>query len=52
MEAVESSLKQMGENVRAVQATAIVGLANWGQDKQDECQSRWDKLSKQVRKLM
>ncbi|KAK7907774.1 hypothetical protein WMY93_016386 [Mugilogobius chulae] len=48
MESVESSLKQMSENVSAVQATAIDGLSKWGQDKLDECQSRWNKLSKQL----
>ncbi len=50
MESVEGSLKQMGENVSAVQAAAVPGLAKWGQDKLDECQGRWDTLSKQVRK--
>uniref|UniRef100_A0A3B4A8T2 Utrophin n=1 Tax=Periophthalmus magnuspinnatus TaxID=409849 RepID=A0A3B4A8T2_9GOBI len=48
MESVESSLKQMTENVNAVQATAIDGLLKWGQDKLDERQSRWDKLSKRL----
>ncbi|XP_072299012.1 utrophin [Eucyclogobius newberryi] len=48
MESVESSLKQMAENVSAVQATDVDGLLKWGQDKLDECQSRWDKLSKQL----
>lgn len=50
MESVESSLKQMSENVNAVQATAIDGLVKWRQDKLDECQSRWNELSKRVRK--
>lgn len=50
MESVEGSLKQMGENVSAVQSTAVPGLAKWGQDKLDECRSKWDTLSKQVRK--
>lgn len=48
MESVESSLKQMGENVSAVQATAVPGLASWGQDKLKKCQDRWDLLSKKV----
>lgn len=48
MESVESSLKQMGENVSAVQATAVPGLASWGQDKLNKCQDRWDLLSKKV----
>ncbi|XP_056150942.1 dystrophin isoform X3 [Lampris incognitus] len=48
METVESSLKQMRENVCAVQGTAVPGLANWGQAKLDECQGRWDTLSKQL----
>ncbi|XP_030578313.1 utrophin isoform X2 [Archocentrus centrarchus] len=48
MELVEGSLKQMGENVSSVQAAAVPGLARWGQDKLDECQSRWASLSKQL----
>ena len=51
MESVEGSLKQMGENVSAVQATAVPGLAKWGQESLDEGRSRWDRLSKQVRKI-
>lgn len=49
MESVEGSLKQIGENVSSVQAAAVPGLAKWGQDKLDGCQSRWDALSKQVK---
>ncbi|XP_063757579.1 dystrophin isoform X2 [Eleginops maclovinus] len=48
MESVEGSLKQMGENVSAVQATAVPGLAQWGQDKLDESRSKWDTLSKKL----
>ncbi|XP_032398145.1 dystrophin isoform X3 [Etheostoma spectabile] len=48
MESVEGSLKQMGENVSAVKATAVPGLDKWGQDKLDKCQSKWDMLSKQL----
>lgn len=48
MESVESSLKQMGENVSAVQGTAVPGLASWGQDKLDQCRDRWESLSKMV----
>ncbi|KAM4633849.1 utrophin isoform 3-T3 [Polymixia lowei] len=48
MESVESSLKQMRENVCAVQGAAVPGLAKWGQDNLDECQARWDRLSKQL----
>uniref|UniRef100_A0A7N6ANK1 Utrophin n=1 Tax=Anabas testudineus TaxID=64144 RepID=A0A7N6ANK1_ANATE len=48
MESVEGSLKQMAENVSAVQAAAVPGLGKWGQDKLDECRSRWDTLSKQL----
>ncbi|XP_039638668.1 dystrophin isoform X5 [Perca fluviatilis] len=48
MESVEGSLKQMGENVSAVKATAVPGLAKWGQDELDKCQSKWDTLSKQL----
>ncbi|KAJ3606664.1 hypothetical protein NHX12_026183, partial [Muraenolepis orangiensis] len=46
MESVESSLKQMRENVCAVQGAAVPGLTNWGQDNLDQCQARWDELSK------
>lgn len=52
IESVEGSLKQMGENVSAVQAAAVPGLAKWGQDKLDEFRGRWDTLSKQVRKTL
>lgn len=52
MESVEGSLKQMGENVKAVQAAAVPGLAKWGQDTVDESQSRWDTLSKKVQKSL
>lgn len=48
MESVEGSLKQMGENVSAIQEASIPGLAKWGQDKLDECRARWDTLSKQL----
>ncbi|XP_029966777.1 utrophin isoform X2 [Salarias fasciatus] len=48
MEVVEGSLKQMGENVSAVQATEVPGLDKWGQDKLDECQGRWAALSKKL----
>ncbi|KAM9353992.1 utrophin isoform 2-T2 [Pholidichthys leucotaenia] len=50
MELVEGSLKQMGENVSAVQATAVPGLDTWGQDKLDNCRDRWATLSKQLLK--
>ncbi|XP_030260150.1 dystrophin isoform X6 [Sparus aurata] len=48
MESVEGSLKQMGENVGAIQAAAVPGLDKWGQDKLDKCRGRWDTLSKQL----
>lgn len=50
MESVDCALKQMGENVSALQAVEVPGLANWGQNMLTECQSRWDSLSKQVRR--
>ena len=50
MESVESSLKQMRENVCAVQGAAVPGLTSWGQDSLDQCQARWDVFSKQVRR--
>lgn len=50
MESVEGSLKQIGENVSAVQGAAVPGLAKWGQEKLDECRGKWDTLGKQVRK--
>ncbi|CAL8317063.1 unnamed protein product [Merluccius merluccius] len=48
MESVESMLKQMRENVCAVQGAAVPGLASWGQESLDQCQTRWDELSKQL----
>ncbi|KAM3602596.1 uncharacterized protein V6R79_007126 [Siganus canaliculatus] len=48
MESVEGSLKQMGENVSAIQGAAVPGLAKWGQVKLEECQHRWKTLSKQL----
>ncbi|XP_024146227.1 dystrophin isoform X3 [Oryzias melastigma] len=48
MESVERSLKQMEENVKAVQAIAVPGLAKWGQDRLDDCQERWAELSAQL----
>ncbi|KAL0967779.1 hypothetical protein UPYG_G00256790 [Umbra pygmaea] len=48
METVEGSLKQMGENVSAVRAAAVPELDHWGHDKLEECQGRWETLSKQL----
>ncbi|XP_076840282.1 LOW QUALITY PROTEIN: utrophin [Brachyhypopomus gauderio] len=48
MAAVESSLTQMGENLAALQQSAVPGLATWGQQEQEERQRRWDTLSKQL----
>ncbi|KAG7239203.1 hypothetical protein INR49_029954, partial [Caranx melampygus] len=48
MESVEGSMKQMGENVSAVQAATVPGLAKWGQNKFDESRGKWDTLSKQL----
>ncbi|XP_022533278.2 utrophin isoform X1 [Astyanax mexicanus] len=50
METVESSLKQMGENVAAVQQSAVSGLATWGQEELDGRQKRWETLSKELLK--
>ncbi|KAM4529492.1 utrophin isoform 3-T3 [Fundulus diaphanus] len=48
MEVMERSFMQMEENVMAVQGTAVPGLTQWGQEKLDQCQERWAKLSKQL----
>uniref|UniRef100_A0A8C7MMI6 Utrophin n=1 Tax=Oncorhynchus kisutch TaxID=8019 RepID=A0A8C7MMI6_ONCKI len=48
MESVESLVKQIGENVLAVQGAAVPELAHWGQAKLEECQGRWETLSKQL----
>ncbi|XP_036405423.1 utrophin isoform X2 [Megalops cyprinoides] len=48
METVETALKQMAENVTAVQSGAVPGLASWGQPKLEEHQCRWETLSKQL----
>nr|XP_061785642.1 dystrophin-like isoform X2 [Nerophis lumbriciformis] len=47
-ELMESSLKQMDENVNAVQAAAVPGLAKWGQDLAADLRSRFDTLLKQL----
>lgn len=48
MESVQGALKQMDENVSAVQAAAVPGLAKWGQHTVGEFRSRLESLSKQV----
>ncbi|XP_037541797.1 dystrophin [Nematolebias whitei] len=48
MEFVDRSLKQMEENVYAVQAAAVPGLAKWGKDKLEELEGRFAKFSKQL----
>lgn len=48
MEQMKRSLMQMEENVKSVQASAVPGLALWGQDKLDQCEGRWTKLSQEV----
>lgn len=51
MESVDLSLKQMRENVTAVQQSSVPGLISWGQTELDNSQRRWDTLSKEVRKI-
>ncbi|KAI1897629.1 hypothetical protein AGOR_G00085230 [Albula goreensis] len=48
METVETALKQMAENVTAVQTCAVPGLTSWGQPQLEEYQSRWETLNKQL----
>ncbi|XP_050952998.1 dystrophin isoform X7 [Labeo rohita] len=48
MESVESSLKQMRENVAAVQQSSVPGLISWGQKELDDNQRRWDALRKEL----
>uniref|UniRef100_A0A9J8AP75 Dystrophin-like n=1 Tax=Cyprinus carpio carpio TaxID=630221 RepID=A0A9J8AP75_CYPCA len=48
MESVDLSLKQMRENVTAVQQSSIPGLISWGQTELDDSQRRWDTLSKEL----
>ncbi|XP_067302899.1 utrophin-like isoform X1 [Pseudorasbora parva] len=48
MESVDSSLKQMGENVSAVQQSSAPALIRWGQEELDDCQRRWDALRKEL----
>ncbi|XP_077060733.1 utrophin isoform X2 [Siphateles boraxobius] len=48
MESVDSSLKQIAENVSAVQQSSMPALTRWGQDELDHSQRRWDALSKQL----
>lgn len=49
IESVDSSLKQMAENVAAVQQSSVPALIRWGQEELDDRQRRWDVLSKEVR---
>ncbi|XP_058618768.1 dystrophin-like isoform X3 [Onychostoma macrolepis] len=48
MESVDSSLKQIKENVAAVQQSSVPGLIGWGQKELDDSQRRWDTLSKEL----
>uniref|UniRef100_A0A8C1QGG0 Utrophin n=1 Tax=Cyprinus carpio TaxID=7962 RepID=A0A8C1QGG0_CYPCA len=48
MESVDSSLKQIKENVAAVQQSSVPGLISWGQTELDNSQRRWDTLSKEL----
>ncbi|XP_035276172.1 LOW QUALITY PROTEIN: dystrophin [Anguilla anguilla] len=48
MEATDTALKQMEENVSAVQTCAVPGLTSWGQPRLEELQGRWGTLSKQL----
>uniref|UniRef100_A0A671RQG3 Calponin-homology (CH) domain-containing protein n=1 Tax=Sinocyclocheilus anshuiensis TaxID=1608454 RepID=A0A671RQG3_9TELE len=48
MESVASSLKQIKENVAAVQQSSGPGLISWGQTELDDSQRRWDTLSKEL----
>nr|XP_021325542.1 utrophin [Danio rerio] len=48
MESVDSCLKQMKENVTAVQQSSVPGLVVWGQKELEDSQRRWDLLSKQL----
>lgn len=52
IESVDSSLKQMAENVAAVQQSSVPALIRWGQEELDDRQRRWDALSKEVRMLL
>uniref|UniRef100_A0A3Q3EBK5 Utrophin n=1 Tax=Hippocampus comes TaxID=109280 RepID=A0A3Q3EBK5_HIPCM len=52
MESVQGALKQMDENVSAVQAAAVPGLAKWGQHMVGEFRSRLESLSKQQDRLL
>uniref|UniRef100_A0A673JTT1 Utrophin-like n=1 Tax=Sinocyclocheilus rhinocerous TaxID=307959 RepID=A0A673JTT1_9TELE len=48
MQSVDSTLKQMRENVTAVQQSSVLGLISWGQTELDDSQRRWDTLSKEL----
>uniref|UniRef100_A0A672PPP9 Utrophin n=1 Tax=Sinocyclocheilus grahami TaxID=75366 RepID=A0A672PPP9_SINGR len=48
MESMASSLKQIKENVAAVQQSSGPGLISWGQTELDDNQRRWDTLSKEL----
>ncbi|XP_057678850.1 dystrophin isoform X3 [Corythoichthys intestinalis] len=51
MDSVQGALKLMDENVRAVQAAAVPGLAEWGQQAAEDLRSQVDSLSKQLLSL-
>ncbi|TRY54899.1 hypothetical protein DNTS_021319 [Danionella cerebrum] len=48
MESMDSSLKQVIEDVTAVQQSTVPGLSNWIRRELEECQERWDTLSKEL----
>ncbi|KAM6083392.1 utrophin [Chlamydotis macqueenii] len=48
MEKIEPSLKEMKEVESALRAQPIVGVNTWAKSRLVDCQTQWEKLSKQI----
>lgn len=48
MEKIEPSLKEMKELESALRSQSIAGINTWAKSKLVDCQTQWEKLSKQV----
>lgn len=48
MEKIEPSLKEMKEVESALRAQPIIGINTWAKSRLVDCQTQWEKLSKQV----
>lgn len=48
METIEPSLKEMKEIEAALRAQPVVSINTWTKSRLVDCQTQWEKLSKQV----